>query len=53
MLRVANLRHHSMVEAEFRIMFTRNEPILEGDSFRHFYMLKLDFDQLGQRFPPR
>ena len=46
MLRVANLRHHSMVEAEFRIMFTRNEPILEDDSFRHFYMLKLDFDRL-------
>ena len=46
MLRVANLRHHSMVEAEFRIMFTRNEPILEDDSFRHFYMLNLDFDRL-------
>jgi inward rectifier potassium channel len=46
MLRVANLRHHSMVEAEFRIMFTRNEPILEDDSFRHFHMLKLDFDRL-------
>jgi inward rectifier potassium channel len=46
MLRVANLRHHSMVEAEFRIMLTRNEPIREDDSFRHFYMLKLDFDRL-------
>lgn len=46
MLRVANLRHHSMVEAEFRIMFTRDEPILEGDTFRRFYSLKLDFDRL-------
>src|SRR5713101_9854156 len=26
MLRIANLRHHSMVEAEFRVMFTRDEP---------------------------
>src|SRR5271167_3984254 len=33
MLRVANLRHHSMVEAEFRIMFFRDEPILEGGTF--------------------
>jgi inward rectifier potassium channel len=46
MLRIANLRHHSMVEAEFRIMFMRNEAILEDDSFRHFYMLKLEFDHL-------
>ena len=46
MLRVANLRHHSMVEAEFRIMFTRDEQIREDDRFRHFYMLKLDFDRL-------
>jgi inward rectifier potassium channel len=46
MLRVANLRHHSMVEAEFRIIFTRDEPTLEGDIFRRFYPLKLDFDRL-------
>jgi inward rectifier potassium channel len=46
MLRVANLRHHSMVEAEFKIMLTRNEPVVEDDSFRHFYMLKLEFDRL-------
>jgi inward rectifier potassium channel len=46
MLRVANLRHHSMVEAEFRIMFMRERPIKEGDTFRFFYMLKLDFDRL-------
>jgi inward rectifier potassium channel len=46
MLRVANLRHHSMVEAEFRIMFMRDERIREDDRFRHFYMLKLEFDRL-------
>jgi len=46
MLRVGNLRAQSMVEAEFRIMFTRDEPILEGDNFRHFYDLKLHFDRL-------
>jgi inward rectifier potassium channel len=46
MLRVANLRHHSMVEAEFRVIFTRDEPTLEGDNFRRFYPLKLDFDRL-------
>jgi inward rectifier potassium channel len=46
MLRVANLRHHSMVEAEFRIMFMRDERIREDDSFRRFYNLKLEFDRL-------
>ena len=46
MLRVANLRHHCMVEAEFRIMFTQDKAILEDDEFRHFYNLKLEFDHL-------
>ncbi len=46
MLRVGNLRAQSMVEAEFRVMFMRDEPILEGDNFRHFYNLKLQFDRL-------
>ena len=46
MLRVANLRHHSMVEAEFKIMFMRDERIREDDSFRRFYSLKLEFDRL-------
>jgi inward rectifier potassium channel len=46
MLRVGNLRAQSMVEAEFRILFTRDEPILEGDNFRYFYHLKLHFDRL-------
>ncbi len=47
MLRVGNMRGQSMVEVEFRIMFTRDEPILEGDNFRHFYNLKLAFDRLA------
>jgi inward rectifier potassium channel len=47
MLRVGNLRQQSMVEVEFRLMFTRDEPILEGDNFRHFYNLKLAFDRLA------
>src|SRR5438552_4654725 len=46
MLRVANMRHHSIAEAEFRIMFLRDEPIAEGGTFRRFYSLKLDFDRL-------
>jgi inward rectifier potassium channel len=47
MLRVANLRSHSMVEAEFRIMFARDEPLLEdGEMFRCFHTLKLHFDRL-------
>jgi inward rectifier potassium channel len=46
MVRVGNLRQHSMVEAEFRIMFNRDEPLLEGGDFRHFYNLKLQFDRL-------
>jgi inward rectifier potassium channel len=46
MLRIANLRHHSLVEAEFRIMFSRDQDIVEEKSFRHFYQLKLAFDRL-------
>ncbi|HEY0793497.1 MAG TPA: ion channel [Chthoniobacterales bacterium] len=46
MIRVANLRHHAMVEADFRMMLLRNEPILEGDYVRRFHPLKLNFDHL-------
>lgn len=47
MLRVANLRSHSMVETEFRIMLMRDEPLLEdGEMFRRFHTLKLHFDRL-------
>src|SRR4030095_10276923 len=34
MVRVGNENQHSMVEAEFRIMFSRDEPLLEGGDFR-------------------
>lgn len=46
MLRIANLRHDAMVEAEFRVMFFRNESNLEGGWVRRFYFLKLQFDRL-------
>jgi inward rectifier potassium channel len=47
MVRVGNARQQSMVEAEFRIMFHRDEPLLEGGDFRYFYNLKLHFDRLA------
>jgi inward rectifier potassium channel len=46
MVRIGNENQHSIVEAEFRIMFSRDEPLLEGGDFRHFYVLKLHFDRL-------
>jgi inward rectifier potassium channel len=46
MVRIGNENHHSMVEAEFRIMFSRDEPLMEGGDFRYFYNLKLHFDRL-------
>jgi len=46
MARIGNENQHSMVEAEFRIMFSRDEPLLEGGDFRYFYVLKLHFDRL-------
>lgn len=46
MLRIGNLHQRSMVEAEFRILFNRDEPLVEGGDFRYFYPLKLQFDRL-------
>jgi inward rectifier potassium channel len=46
MLRVANLRSNSMVEAEFRVTFIRNETTTEGETGRRFYPLKLMFERL-------
>src|SRR5947199_6891076 len=46
MVRIGNENHHSMVEAEFRIMFSRDEPLTEGGDFRYFYNLKLHFNRL-------
>jgi inward rectifier potassium channel len=41
MFRVANLRHTSMAEAEFRITYSRDEQVLEGEEIRRFYDLKV------------
>ena len=46
MLRVANLRHVAMAEAEFRVMLFRDEPIQEEEVVRRFYPLKLQFDRM-------
>src|SRR5947199_5512447 len=46
MVRVGNENHHSMVEARFRIMYTRDRQLAEGGDFRYFHDLKLHFDQL-------
>src|SRR6059058_3174577 len=46
MVRVGNENHHSMVEAKFRIMYTRDQQLAEGGDFRYFHDLKLHFDQL-------
>ena len=46
MLRIANLRHHAMVEAEFRVMLIRKEITREGEEMRRFYPLTLQFDHL-------
>jgi inward rectifier potassium channel len=46
MVRIGNENQHSMVEAEFRIMFSRDEPLIEGGDFRYFYVLKLQFDRM-------
>jgi len=46
MFRVANLRHTSMAEAEFRIIYSRDERVLEGEEIRRFYYLKVYPDRM-------
>ena len=46
MIRVANLRHHAMVEPDFRMILIRTTITAEGDDVRRFRSLKLDFDHL-------
>jgi hypothetical protein len=41
MVCVGNQHQHSIVDTEFRIMFMRDEPLVEGGDFRYFYTLKL------------
>ena len=45
-IRVANLHHQAMVEAEFRMMIVRKELIDGDDGARRFHTLKLEFDRL-------
>lgn len=45
-MRVANLHHQPMVEAEFRLMMVRKESIDGDDDARRFHTLKLEFDRL-------
>ena len=45
-IRVANLHHQPMVEAQFRLMMVRKERIDEDDDTRRFYTLKLEFDRV-------
>jgi inward rectifier potassium channel len=46
MIRLVNLRHHAMVEAEFRLLLGRTELTKEGEDVRRFYPLRLQFDHL-------
>lgn len=50
MFRVANLRHTSMVEAEFRMVFSRDERVQEDEIVRRFYELKV-FPERMINFP--
>jgi inward rectifier potassium channel len=50
MFRVANLRHTSMVDAQFRLTFSRDERVLEGEEIRRFYPLKV-YPEYMTRFP--
>ena len=49
MVRIGNENHHSMVEAEFRIMFSRDEPLLEGGDFRSLLRFQT-YNSIGSRF---
>jgi inward rectifier potassium channel len=50
MFRVANLRHTSMANAHFRVSFSRDEAVAEGETIRRFYSLKL-YPEHMIRFP--
>jgi inward rectifier potassium channel len=41
MFRVANMRHTTMAEAEFRLLYSRDERVAEGEDIRRFYDLKV------------
>ena len=46
MVRIGNENQHSMVEAKFRITYSRDQQLVEGGDFRYFYDLNLHFDQI-------
>lgn len=48
--RVANLRHTTMVEARFRLTFSRDEKVREGQEIRRFYQLAV-YPEHMIRFP--
>lgn len=50
MFRVANLRHTSMVDARFRLIFSRDEKVAEGEIVRRFHSLKV-YPKRMARFP--
>ncbi len=50
MFRVANLRHTSMANAHFRLTFSRDEKVIEGEEIRRFYELKV-YPKRMPRFP--
>ncbi len=50
MFRVANLRHTSMVDARFRLIYSRDETVLEGEKVRRFHRLKV-YPKRMTRFP--
>jgi len=46
MIRIGNENQHSMVEAKFRIMYSRDQQLSEGGDVRYVSDLKLHFEQL-------
>lgn len=50
MFRVANLRHTSMVDAQFSLLLSRDECVIEGEEIRRFYPLKV-YPEKMPRFP--
>jgi inward rectifier potassium channel len=50
MFRVANLRHTSMVDAQFSLLLSRDERVREGEDIRRFHPLKV-YPERMPRFP--
>ena len=52
MFRVANVRQHSMAEAEFRFTLIRERTNKEGERYVRFYPLHLEFEDVRVRIDP-